>query len=232
MNIDCISDLHGFTPPLPGGDVLIVAGDCTARDQVTQWGKFFDWFKAQDYKKKILVAGNHDGFLAQCASGEDKKYLDNLLGEEEFFSLLTDCGCEYEGVKFYGSPWTPMFCNWYFMLPRGPAIKAKWDQIPLDTDILITHGPPFGLLDLSHNEDRCGCEELRYAIERIQPKVHIFGHIHEDGGKFVVLKHIGPSTLLVNAAYVDDYYKPQHRFMRIIMEEGRVAAQKEEIPRD
>jgi len=187
--IDCISDLHGFTPPLPGGDVLIIAGDCTASDKITQWIKFYDWFQTLNYKMKILVPGNHDGILSQCASGEAKEILDYVTGEEEFYTLLSDCSFEYKGLKFYGSPWTPEFCNWHFMKQRGPDIKKVWDMIPLDTDILITHGPPKGILDLAedpeHKLEQCGCNSMRRHIDDLPNlKYVLFGHIHDNHNCF------------------------------------------------
>jgi len=89
-----------------------------------------------------------------------------------------------EGVKFYGSPWQPRFFDWAFNLDRGEEIKKKWDLIPMDTDVLITHGPPYGILDLTHEGEKVGCEELMKAVLRVQPKIHIFGHIHEAYGEY------------------------------------------------
>lgn len=221
MIIDCVSDLHGFKPELEGGDLLIVAGDCTARDIISQWKEFFDWFKAQDYRKKVLIGGNHDGFLECCATTEETRLVFAELGLEgedwieEGFEYLEDTGTEFEGLKIWGSPWTPEFCAWHFMLPRGEPLKHKWDLIPCDTDILITHGPPFDILD-DNDGDRCGCDELRSAVERVKPKLHVFGHIHESYGQ-MLLKHEGPNTICINASIMDGDYNPVNKPIRIVL---------------
>lgn len=224
MIIDCISDLHGSYPELTGGDLLILAGDYTARDRLSQWAEFFRWLKRQLYEKKVLVAGNHDGFLARGYPQsqqeahqlkEVQEFLEQECSEEidHDFEYLCDSGCEFGGLKIWGSPWTPEFCNWHFMLPGGDAIKAKWDLIPDDTDILITHSPSFGVLDEVKNrvkpkfERRLGCAQLREAVERVEPGLHVFGHIHGGYGT-TTLKHEGSNTLCVNAAFMNDDYEP------------------------
>jgi hypothetical protein len=95
---------------------------------------------------------------------------------------LCDSSASIEGVLFYGSPWQPEFNAWAFNLPRGDALKAKWDLIPVGTDVLITHGPPSGIGDRSPSHGRTGCEELLEATLRVAPALHLFGHIHQDGG--------------------------------------------------
>ena len=85
-----------------------------------------------------------------------------------------------ENIRFYGSPWQPEFYDWAFNLPRGKAHKQKWDLIPENTDALITDGcPAEGILDQTFDGSRVGCEELAKAINKIRPKLHICGHIHE-----------------------------------------------------
>lgn len=223
VKIDCISDLHGDQPELEGGDLLIIAGDITGNDQIPQWVVFYDWFKAQDYRKKILVAGNHDGFLEQCISTKAAKYLLEDDWEDEGFEYLKDSGTEFEGLKIWGSPWTPNFCDWHFMLPRGPALKAKWDLIPKDTDILITHGPPHGILDKtsrghgSISRKHCGCVDLREAVERIKPKYHVFGHIHEGYGQQTEVwgPEISQATKFVNCSLMNQYYEFVNKPIRL-----------------
>ena len=207
MKIDCISDLHGFKPVLEGGDLLIVAGDLTARDTQEEFNAFCEWIKKQDYKKKVVIAGNHDGILLD--------YPYRYIGDAHY---LCDSGCEFEGLKIWGSPWTPEFCDWHFMKERGAPIKEKWDLIPDDTDILITHGPPFGILDQVTISSRgrgrekfAGCEELREAMFRVKPKLHVFGHIHSQGGKLVDLV----TTICINAAIMDEDYMPVNKPIRI-----------------
>jgi len=210
--VDCISDLHGFYPELEGGDLLIIAGDLTATDLPSQYDAFVLWLIKQEYGKKVVIAGNHDGFI--------EKY--GWTGER-FFEYLCDSGTEFEGLKIYGSPWTPTFCDWYFMKDRGAAIKEKWDLIPADVDILVTHGPPHGILDECYDYDsgkikHAGCEELylKFYQERIRPKLHVFGHIHEGYGH---IKHMMdmPNTQFVNASHVDKNYKPVNKPIRVIL---------------
>lgn len=211
MIIDCISDLHGCKPVLQGGDLLIVAGDLTARDTTSQFIDFYDWLDDQKYKFKIYIGGNHDGILF-CKPHEGSR-----LGNIQY---LCDSECEFEGYKIWGSPWTPTFYDWHFMKDRGAPIREKWDLIPEDTDILITHGPPYGILDQVTISSRgrgqekfAGCEELREALFRIKPKLHVFGHIHSQGGKKVDLV----SSICVNAAIMDEDYNPVNKPVRIIL---------------
>jgi Icc-related predicted phosphoesterase len=203
MKITCISDLHGYTPQLSGGDFLIVAGDLTARDDGWHHNNFETWLDIQQYKKIVLIAGNHDGFI------EKMGYLTyyNRLKPTKY---LEDTSTEFEGFKIYGSPWTPTFYNWFFMCDRGEAIKKKWDMIPDDVDILITHGPPHGILDVveySHKAvygQHAGCEELAKALPRLKKlKLHVFGHIHEGYGMQVI-----NGVTYINAAIMNQDYRP------------------------
>lgn len=222
MIIDLVSDLHGCKPALHGGDLLIVAGDLTARDTEKEYHKFDDWLWGLPYKKKIFIAGNHDGILTK----ELPRKYNISFGEshKEKFEYLCDSGTEYAGLKIWGSPWTPTFCNWHFMLDRGAPIKAKWDLIPVDTDILITHGPMWGVLDTvyplpSAKIDHLGCYDLRDAIEKIRPRLHVCGHIHGGHGT-LTLKHpdSNHNTFCVNASIMDEDYNPVNKPIRVIYE--------------
>lgn len=223
MKIDCVSDLHGFQPNLPGGDLLILAGDYTLSNKLLQWGSFFHWLSKQNYSKKILIGGNHDGFLESCYPQNEKdldehKELQYFLdaqgeGSIESFDYLCDSPTEYNGLKIWGSPWTPTFYNWHFMKDRGDDIKKKWDLIPEDIDILITHGPPYGILDVNNRGEHCGCMDLREAIFRVKPKVHVFGHVHEQGGKTIDLC----ITKFINASIMDSQYKPSNKPVSILL---------------
>lgn len=210
LKIDCISDLHGYLPQLPGGgDMLIIAGDLTACDEEIQYKRFFDWLKEQDYEIKIIVAGNHDGLLE--TPGETPEIITNYMDFEDTV-YLCDSGFDWQGMYVYGSPWTPKFCNWYFMASRA-TLKKKWELIPDKTDILITHGPPKGILDEvadAHRKDSAGCVELAYACERVKPLLHVFGHIHEAYG----IKELGSCTF-VNASHVDFAYDAVNPPIRI-----------------
>ncbi len=198
MIIHAISDLHGEHPELPGGDLLIIAGDCTTNDSIIQWELFNQWLDKQNamYRHIIMIAGNHDGALQH---GDIEPCFLNAC-------YLQDEMIEWEGLKIYGSPWTPTFFNWHFMLPRGEALKKKWDLIPYDLDILITHGPPMGVLDgvkTNFTYDRTGCYNLMEAVQVKKPKVHIFGHIHAHGGK----KMTGINTTFYNVACLNEDYE-------------------------
>lgn len=208
MIIDCVSDLHGTYPETEGGDVLIVAGDCTASNKSFQWAEFYTWFKAQKYRKKILVAGNHDGFLNEFRPSED---------EEGRLVYLCDSGCEFEGVKFWGSPWTPKFGRWHFMRDRK-GLDEAWNLVPQDTNVLITHGPPYGILDkVIDREEHVGDIGLRNMILNRdwlpELKLHVFGHIHEQGGKEYETNFVK----FVNCSLMDERYEPVNKVMRVIL---------------
>jgi Icc-related predicted phosphoesterase len=107
-------------------------------------------------------------------------------------------------LRLYGSPWQPWFGGWAFELQRGSQLGAKWKQIPADVDILITHGPPYGYGDETSRGERVGCRDLRREIEeRIQPRVHLYGHIHEGAGQYKNGK-----TTFVNASNIDEKFRP------------------------
>lgn len=202
MRIVLISDTHGKHKKVdvPPGDVLIHCGDvCAGRGNSWDFRNFIKWFGAQPHKRKILIAGNHDRCLMfdmDLCHAELKKYPD--------VTYLEDTGIEIEGVKFWGSPWTPQFGDWYFMVTRGEQAKSKWDLIPDDTDVLITHGPPFGVLDLVHPHPKynvgmnAGCEELLDAVyRRVEPIIHAFGHIHGSYGKMYLPRiSLHPHTVM------------------------------------
>lgn len=212
MIIDCISDLHGFYPKLEGGDLLIIAGDLTARDTYPEYEVLFEWLRRAPYKRIVLIAGNHDGLL-QEENVDDENYPPVIANLMHFtkMSYLSDSGMEFEGLKIWGSPWTPPFCDWHFMLPEE-KLKEKYDMIPFDTDILITHGPPMGILDTNREGIRCGSVELRKSIERIGPKYAIFGHIHEAYGE----GHIGSFSIAETTLISDQLGNPELSPMTLV----------------
>jgi Icc-related predicted phosphoesterase len=206
MLMDCISDLHGFKPELPGGDMLIICGDLTARDKRNEYDQFNLWLSNLPYKCKVVIGGNHDGLLERkqvmIGSGQDNVH------------YLCDSGFEFEGLKIWGSPYTPKFGLWHFMENRGQDIRRHWDLIPNDTAILVTHGPPYGIFDETDDDVHVGCKELKTAVqERIRPHIHCFGHIHECGGKTVTIDR----TTYVNCSYVDERYQPIYSSIRIAL---------------
>lgn len=183
MRIICISDTHSYIShhSIPNGDVIVCSGDFTRNGSDGDIMSFATWFSNLPHKYKIVIAGNHD------ISFEKKpQHAQNLLNKASNSSILylQDTEIVIDGIKFYGSPWQPEFFNWAFNLPRNKGLLAnKWAQIPIDTDILITHGPIFGILDKCNNGQYVGCEELRHEVlNRVKPLAHIFGHIHESYG--------------------------------------------------
>ena len=196
MKIVLISDTHGnHNFIIPEGDILIHAGDVSLRGTKKEIDCFIDWFQKQPHKHKIFIAGNHDFYFEEALKNNIKINDTNL-------NYLNDSGCEIEGIKFWGSPIQPTFFNWAFNRERGEEIKKYWDLIPNDTDVLITHGPPHKILDLTKNGEYVGCEELKKKVLEIKPKLHVFGHIHEAYGKTVRNK-----TTFVNASLLDDKYR-------------------------
>lgn len=211
MIIDCISDLHGCKPVLQGGDLLIVAGDLTARDTEVEYLEFFHWIQDQKYRKIVFISGNHDSWMEK-----NQKYW-HVKTENIEVIYLCDSGTTFEGLKIWGSPWTPTFLDWHFMKDRGEDIKKMWDLIPDDTEILITHGPPFGIQDQVKYSSKAkegkfaGCEELRNALDRLKKlKLHVFGHVHESYGKVQV-----NGVIHINASIMDENYNPVNKPIRI-----------------
>lgn len=202
MQIVAISDTHGkhHDVKVPDGDILIHCGDVTRGGTKEQVLDFLEWFAEQKHAHKIFVAGNHDFFFEET----DLKKIRRIIRKEIIY--LNDSSIEIKGVKFWGSPITPCFNNWAFNRNRGAEIKKHWDLIPNDTDVLITHGPPFGILDETVYGKRTGCEELLLRVYHVKPKFHIFGHIHEDYGSFTK-----GETTFVNASVLDDWYEMKNK---------------------
>ncbi len=197
MDIVVISDTHGLHRDLdiPDGDVLVHAGDITAYGHGDELIDINAWMGTLPHEYKIVVAGNHD----RCFE-RDKSLCEKLLSNAIY---LQDSSVELNGIVFYGSPWQPAFCNWSFNLPRNSTkIASVWDMIPEGIDVLITHGPPHGILDQNLEGHHCGCERMPAAIQRVKPKVHIFGHIHHCYGQVEI-----DGVRYVNAASCGEDYK-------------------------
>lgn len=207
IRIVAISDTHSRHRELriPNGDILIHAGDLTDLGELSDVRDFNTWIGSLPHKHKLVIAGNHD-FCFEREPSEAKSLLTNC-------TYLLDDVITIEGITFYGSPWQPWFYNWAFNLKRGPEIRAKWDLIPNEIDILITHGPPIGYLDQTYLGERVGCEDLLNAIRRIQPAYHIFGHIHEGYGR-----KTNGHTEFINASSCSLNYEPINPPMIIDLE--------------
>lgn len=231
MKIVSISDTHNKHRriQLPDGDILVVSGDVTSSGGYDEIVRFCDWvielLDKEKYKDVVWCGGNHD-FALETPSPALQEYLENAG------TYLNHSSAVVQGLKFFGSPYTPRFYDWAFNVDRGAKLKALWDQIPADTDVLITHGPPYGILDEvprppgkydTHMRKRdeyhsypteikdaglstgVGCVDLREALDRIQPKLHVFGHIHCGYGQVKVGK-----TICVNAATCNEQYQPNN----------------------
>ncbi len=182
MKVVLVSDTHGKHPELPPGDVLVHCGDLTHFGSFAELKSEVEWLKSLPFKHLVLIAGNHDVALGNLhAKGLEERTRELLFGRIHY---LRDSGVEIDGVKFWGSPWIPPYAG-EFNLPEE-KLRAKWSLIPSDTDVLITHGPPAGILDAG-----TGSKTLCAAVQLAKPKVHCFGHVHEargdeelDGTKF------------------------------------------------
>lgn len=204
MKVVCISDTHlrhqRSNIVVPDGDLLIHAGDATFRGSKREILAFNEWFAALPHKHKIFVAGNHDWSFEKA-----NQLARNCLAPH--ITYLQDSEVTIEGVRIYGSPWQPEFCDWAFNLPRGAALKEKWDKIPAGIDILVTHGPAMGHGDMTDRGEPVGCEELTIAIQRVKPKYHVFGHIHHAYGRYDLEENMN-GTIFINASICDEEYDP------------------------
>lgn len=178
MRIVAVADTHTFEAdlgPLPEGDVLVHAGDLVRAGTLDELRGVAAWLRGLPHRHKVVVAGNHDWCFAR-----QRQAACALLGPEVIY--LQDEGAIIDGVRFWGSPWQPEYNDWAFNLPRGPSLADKWGRIPDRVDVLITHGPPEGIGDRSSVGGRQGCGDLLAAVRRTRPALHLFGHIHQDGG--------------------------------------------------
>jgi Icc-related predicted phosphoesterase len=194
MRIVCISDTHGHHRRLtiPDGDVLVHAGDFTQQGNVVGPTDFLRWFEKQPHPAKVFIAGNHDGLFET-----DPDVATSLVPPG--VTYLQDSGCEISGLHFWGSPVQPWFYDLAFNRQRGDEINQHWKMIPMNTDVLVTHGPAYGNLDRIGNSERGGCEMLRARILEISPRLHVCGHLHDGYGT----DYLG-RTMMVNAAIYNE----------------------------
>jgi len=198
MKITFFSDTHTHHDDIvfPEADVLVCTGDFTNIGSLADVEDFCSFMLKQPHEYKIVIAGNHD-FCFENKFKSDAEHLLKLAG----VIYLNDSGCIINGFKFWGSPVQPYFGNWAFNRQRGTDIKKHWDLIPQDTNILLTHGPAYGILDMCDHGERVGCRELLKRIDEVRPKIHAFGHIHEGYGK-LELKDI----IFINSSILDETY--------------------------
>lgn len=210
MRFVCLSDTHlRHNFKVPEGDVLLHAGDATWKGNESELVKFIGWFASHPHKHKVFVAGNHDwGFQEDRAKWEEALKHGGI-------TYLQDSGVTIDGFKIWGSPWQPEFCNWAFNLPRHTTeLRGRWALIPDDTDVLITHGPPKGILDRTNGRydapENVGCYDLRERVSNLHRlKLHVFGHIHcAYGSDTRALREGGQVVRFVNASVCDENYDP------------------------
>ena len=203
MKILTISDTHTKHNQIPlewlePADMIIHAGDISSMGSLREIENFCNWFDRLDqYDHKIFIAGNHDwGFQERPTEAME------IVSSYKTIKYLKDSSVVCDGVKIYGSPWQPEFYNWAFNLKRGAKLQEKWDLIPLDTDILVTHGPAYGYGDFVPNGENVGCSNLLDTIiTKVNPKVHITGHIHCGYGE-----SFAHGTHFINAATLNESY--------------------------
>jgi Icc-related predicted phosphoesterase len=184
--------------------MIIHAGDMTSRGYKNEILPFLDWYNELNFKHKILIAGNHDFYFEQKGAEDD---IVDMLANRPNITYLNDSGVEIDGVKIWGSPVQPWFYNWAFNR-RDADIKPHWDLIPLDTDILITHGPVKGYLDVTMRGDVTGCPFLLERIAELKNlKLHVCGHIHEAYGRVV----FPDGQVFLNASVLNHNYEMQNR---------------------
>jgi len=221
MIVDCIADLHGSRPQLCGGELLIIAGDLCATDFEKELEDFRRWDALSLYDQVVIVPGNHDTVL-ESLSGEAQGLFPRNV------SYLVDSEAKFGRCKIWGSPWTKQFEGMNprcmaFTLPAEKDLEEKWGLIPSDTDILVTHSPPFLYGDLSAKGKHCGSITLRDRARMLRSlRLWVFGHIHEGHGCYIADDDLGlpfdrkilsrhTPLIMVNASIMNERYKPVHK---------------------
>jgi Icc-related predicted phosphoesterase len=208
MKITCLGCCHGYYPEINPCDILIVTGDLTAHDKLSEYKQFDLWLKRQSAKHKIVIAGNHDMLMERSGyTIENGRYLCNEL-------------LEIEGLKIWGSPnslWFPGI-NPHCTAFTGNEndLEKLYKKIPEGIDILVTHTPPHLVLDeikaikFTGRDafENVGSESLLHHMERVVPKYHIFSHIHENGGEMIGYNHGRHDTLCANVSIMNEFYRP------------------------
>ena len=195
MKIVALSDTHGKHRQIeiPDGDILIYAGDFEIRNNLDLF-EMSEWLNELPHKRVVAIFGNHD-----FTEHSEIKYMKQMF---ERVNLLFNESIEIDGLKIWGSPYSPFFNNWAWMQPDN-MLKEIWDTIPLETEIIVTHTMPYGILDgVLPRMESVGSLTLRDAIKRVHPYIQIGGHLHESFGRYTDGK-----TDYYNVAVMDEQYK-------------------------
>jgi predicted phosphohydrolase len=228
LRIVCLSDTHcaggDGSIDVPSGDLLIHAGDLTFKGTVDEIEHELAWLDSLPHKYKVVVAGNHDWLLSDKPPSSFRnwplvrtKSKAKMLAQYPTLTYLQDASVTIEGHVVYGSPWQPWYYDWAFNFPKSDRTThetawAKWQEIPDDTNILVTHSPPRGILDnVNLGDDRAGCPALRRRVDQLEHlRLHAFGHLHESYGREDFVADDGAQRTFVNAAIMTREYKPRN----------------------
>lgn len=212
MIVDCIADLHGYQPELEGGDLLLVCGDLTAWDDPSEYEELNKWLAGVPYEKVVVIAGNHD----MCIEREQAK-----IEQTDKVCYLENSGTEFKGMKIWGSPNTQIFYgvapNYKAFMRMEVHLREMWELIPDDTDILLSHGPGYGLHDVVYRTDEnMGSVSLGKWLARHKDALKLFacGHIHEGYG----MVKAGGGPAFVNCSLMNMDYEPVNKPVRIILD--------------
>lgn len=208
IKIAMISDVHNKWHHLqiPECDILISAGDYSFVGEQSIVREFHKWLNQQPAKEKISVQGNHEVWVQR------NWHLAKCIAQEQCpgVHFIDEGRVELLGKKIWCSAITPWFHDWAWNRQRGLEIRKHWERIPIDTEILVTHGPPYGILDQVKDEksgimsEPLGCKDLRAQLGYHDDiKLHVFGHIHTGSGEM----DFG-GIHFVNASIVDEQYRP------------------------
>jgi Icc-related predicted phosphoesterase len=231
MLIRAIADQHGYLPAIEPCDLLLIAGDvCPATNHNVhfeyRWlsDPFLEWLDVVAARHIVGIAGNHD-FIFMGLRNVPPRFKPALR-----WSYLEESTVEIEGLTIFGTPWTPWFNNWAFNAPKDDESEAflrkKLSAVPADTDILISHGPPYGYGDLTERGERAGSKALLETIERVQPRLCVCGHIHDGRGQWQIDR-----TLVANATLLDGKYELTYEPMAFELDIGRSETQTESARR-
>ena len=210
MRCVILADTHGMhmqmKHKIPDGDCIIHCGDFCNNGTMLDCIKFLNWFGTLPHSKKFFIAGNHDEFFEKASQSEINAIIPPGI------IYLNESGVEIEGLKFWGSPYTPAFFDWSFMYKRGEEGKKHWNLVPPSVDILVSHGPARGFVDVCEKFDdpgkmeHAGCDQLLEAINRVKPIFHVSGHIHNGYGNVIT-----KDTTFLNASVCDEHYRPVNK---------------------